>query len=133
MALDIFAQFATDETKEEDGVWVELSDDAAILVARSGNKKYSKMIAREYEKNKKILDGKNDVADAKSEEIMIEVLAKTILLGWRNIQFKGEELPYSLENAKMLLKVKDFRKLVGGYADDSSAFKMLAEEEVVKN
>lgn len=133
MALDIFAQFATDESKEEAGVWVEIGEDAEILVARAGNKKYGKMIAKEYEKHKKLLDLKNDASEAKSEEIMIEVLAKTILLGWKNISFKGEDLPYSLENAKMLLAVKDFRKLVAGYADDTEQYKAQVEEEVAGN
>ena len=133
MALDIFAQFATDETKEEDGIWVDIGDDSEILVARAGNKKYGKMISKEYEKHKKLLDLKNEASEKKSEEVMIDVLAKTILLGWKNIMFKGEELPYSLDNAKMLLAVKDFRKLVAQYADDTEQYKVAVQEEVAKN
>ena len=39
MALDIFAQFATDETLEENGTWFPIGGGARVLVARSGNRK----------------------------------------------------------------------------------------------
>lgn len=133
MALDIFAQFATDESKEESGVWVEIGGDAELLIARAGNKKYNKMIAREYEKNKKALDLKGDAADALSEQIMIKVMASTILLGFKNIIWKGKEAQYSVALAEEMLKVKDFRKLVAGYSETQEQYKIEAEEEVAKN
>lgn len=130
--MDVFAQFATDETKEADGVWVSLGreDDPkapAILVARSGNKKYTKLITRQVEKHQRALDLKNDAADDLSDQLMIEVMATTILLGWRNIEFKGQSLTYSIDNAKMLLGVKDFRKLVARHSDDVESYRVAQE------
>mgnify|MGYP000942096634 FL=1 len=129
MALDIFAQFATDETLEENGTWFQIGGGARVLVARSGNRKYGKMLTKEVERNKKALDLNDDAADKLSEEIMISVLAETILLGWEDISFKGEVLEYNVANAKKLLAVKDFRKAIAQFADDVSAFKFKETEE----
>ena len=129
MALDIFAQFATDETLEENGTWFQIGGGARVLVARSGNRKYGKMLTKEVERNKKALDLNDDAADKLSEEIMISVLAETILLGWEDISFKGEVLEYNVANAKKLLAVKDFRKAIAHFADDVSAFKFKETEE----
>jgi len=129
MALDIFAQFATDETLEENGTWFPIGGGARVLVARSGNRKYAKLLTKEVERNKKALDLNDDAADKLSEEIMISVLAETILLGWEDISFKGEVLEYNVANAKKLLAVKDFRKAIAQFADDVSAFKFKETEE----
>ncbi len=129
MALDIFAQFATDETLEENGTWFPIGGGARVLVARSGNRKYAKLLTKEVERNKKALDLNDDAADKLSEEIMISVLAETILLGWEDISFKGEVLEYNIANAKKLLAVKDFRKAIAQFADDVSAFKFKETEE----
>ena len=129
MALDIFAQFATDETLEENGTWFPIGGGARVLVARSGNRKYAKLLTKEVERNKKALDLNDDAADKLSEEIMISVLAETILLGWEDISFKGEVLEYNVANAKKLLALKDFRKAIAQFADDVSAFKFKETEE----
>ena len=129
MSLDIFAQFATDETLEENGTWFDIGGGARILVARSGNRKYGKLLTKEVERARKVLDLNDEVADKKSEEIMIAVIAETILLGWKDVSFKGEALEYSIPNAKKLLAVKDFRKAIGQFADDVTAFKFKEEVE----
>lgn len=132
--MDVFKQYATDEAKEADGVWIPLGreDDpkgAALLVARSGNKKYTKLITREVEKNQRALDIKGDEADALSDALMIGVMANTILLGWKNIEFKGAPLAYTVDNAKILLGVKDFRKLVARLSDDIEHYRNAQEVE----
>lgn len=129
MALDIFAQFATDEALEENGTWFDIGGDARILVARSGNRKYGKLLTKEVERARKVLDLNDEVADKRSEEIMVGVIAETILLGWEGVKFKGKDIEYSVENAKQLLAIKDFRKLVAQYSDDVSAYKLKEAEE----
>lgn len=133
MALDIFKEFATDTCKEEEGTWVGIGGGAELLLARAGNKAYGKMLAKEYEKHKRELELKNETSDKLSEDIMIDVLAKTVLLGWKGIEFQGKPLDYSVANAKLLLGLKDFRKLVGSYADDSARYRVEMEEAVAKN
>jgi hypothetical protein len=130
--MDIFATYATDTAAEAEGVWVEIGD-AKFLVARSGNPAYSKKLSRLYERNRKLLDMKDDNADALSERLMVEVLAETILLGWEGVQFKGADLTYSVDNAKMLLGIKDFRAQISKAAEDFEAYKVKQEADEVKN
>lgn len=133
MTLDVFAQFAVDEKKELEGVWQEIGGGAKLLIARAGNKKYARMLAREVEKHQRALDVKNEAADELSDRIMVDVLAQTVLIGWEGIQYKKQALPYSVENAKMLLGVKDFRNLVSKLAGDFEAYRAAQEAELVKS
>lgn len=136
--LDIFSQYATDESLENNGTWFEIGSGSSVLVARAGNRKYSKMLSKEVERNRKVLDLNDDAADAKSDEIMVDVMAETILLGWKTkvgdeekpvVMFQKAELPYTVGNAKKLLAVKDFRKLIAEKAGDTDAFRVKLEEE----
>lgn len=133
MTLDIFKQYATDDMKENDGVWTDIGGGAKLLIARAGNRAYSKLLTSLVEKNQRVLDSKTDAAGALSDQIMIDVAAQTILLDWESIEFKGEKQAYTVDNAKKLLGVKDFRKLVGKLADDVEAYRVADEDAVAKN
>lgn len=126
--LDIFTEYATNEALENEGTWMEVGA-AKFLVARSGNKNYARKLSKAVERHRKQLDRKDDAADKLSEQIMVDVMAETILLGWEGVAFKGEALPYSVENAKQLLRIKDFRTTIAELADDFDAFKAEQERE----
>jgi hypothetical protein len=126
-ALDIFAKFATDESLEDNGTWFPIGKSSKLLIARSGNRAYGRALTKAVETNRVALDVGDESADAVSERIMIDVLANTILLGWENISFKGEAMPYSVENAKKLLAVKDFRKQVVQFSENFESFKLKEE------
>ena len=130
--MDIFKAYAVDEDKELNGKWMPLGD-AKLLVARAGNKKYVKLLGKEVELHQKALDAKDDAADALSDQIMVKVLANTILLGWDNVAYDGVKLEYSLENAVKLLSLKEFRREVMKLSDDFNAFKLVQQEESEKN
>ena len=133
--LDIFAQYATDESLELNGSWRSLGGDAEILVARNLNPRYSSLLSKLYAQNQQTLDlnaadgTEHPDALAKSEELMVEVIAKTILLGWKNLAYKGQPLEYSEANAKMLLKHRDFRRLVVEKSTEVDAYRVKQEEE----
>ena len=130
--MDIFNEFATNDSLETDGVWVEIGD-AKFLIASSGNKKFTKKLSRMWDRNKKILERKGDVADELSDKLMVEVLAETILLDWDNVTYKGKKFPYSVENAKTLLEHKQFRKQIASESENSALYKAVQEEEEAKN
>lgn len=130
--LDIFESFATDETAEVNGTWHEFNG-AKFLIARSGNRNYAKKLTALVERNQKLLDRKDEAAETLSDQIMIDVLAETILLGWEGVGFKRKPLPYSVANAKTLLAVKDFRREVMRLADDVAQYRAQLEEEQAKN
>lgn len=139
--MDLFAAYAVDESLENNGTWFPVGGGTEFLVARSGNKAYGKHLTKLVERDRMVLDLGEEVASAKSDEIMVEVMAHTLLLGWRTakadgtyddtIQFKKQALKYSPENAKLILsdpRMKDLRKLVIRCAEDTEAYKLKLEE-----
>lgn len=128
MSFDIFEAFATDENLENNGTTFPVGKGSTLVVARAGNKRYARAITKAVEARKAELEGDDDAASAVSDEIMIDVMANTILLGWTGLSFKGQDMgAYSVEKAKSLLAVKDFRKHVAGLSDTMAAFKVKAE------
>lgn len=135
-AVDLFEQFATDETKEEKGAPTPLPDCGATLfyIARAGNSEYNKLLNTLYKRNRAVLDSKGKAADAKSNEILAEVYSKTILVGWDGtIRYQKKDMSYSQAAAKTLLLHKDFRAKVEAVATDAALFKAVTDEEDTKN
>lgn len=131
--MDIFSTFATDESKEEDGVVVFLSGgsdpavDPWIRVARTGNTAYGKAVATGYEKlqaDKKLLRLSEAEMEIRSKNLMIDVLAATILKDFGNLTFQGAPLVPSHETKLQLLRVKDFRELVATKAADAELYRI---------
>lgn len=134
VAVDLFADFALDTTVEQNGVWVPYRDGVEFLVARAGNDAYRRKLAMLAKKHDRLLNQKTPAADAKSEEIFVDVLSTTVLLGWKgNLVFQGKPLEYSVDNAKLLLGHKLFRQWVTTQAEDEKAYKAVQEAEDAKN
>lgn len=132
LLLDLFAEFATDETLENEGVEMPYKS-AKLIIARSGNHAYSTALSEVVNKHQMELDSKDEAARKLSDKLMIECIAAHILKGWSGMSYKGVELPYTLENAKMVLAHKDFRQQVMRMADDREAFKAKMEDAQAKN
>lgn len=126
--MDVLKQFGTDEQKEVQGVWHPMGD-GRVLVARSGNRKYAKAISKAYQQNQHLLQVETDEADKLGDDIVIDVMARTILLGWENLSLGGERLEYSVDNAKRLLSIKDFRKHIAKLSEDMEQYKAKEEQE----
>lgn len=129
MAIDLFNEFATNTEAEENGVWQEFAPGTKFLIARSTNKHYSRALTKAFEKNRATLSRTSDAAEAMSEDIMIGVIARTILLDWEGVVYKGKPLEYSFENARELLSHKDFRRWVMSKAEDLDSYKAVQEAE----
>lgn len=157
--FDIFNQYATDPNKELQGVWIAIGpaqkfdeqgkpvagSEPYIKVARNGNRRHGRIASQLWESNETTLKGKDDTADEKAEEVTVEAMAQGILLGWKNITFKGEKFPDAgtdedktdpelrLSLAKRMLRVKDFRDMVNKHAMDRERFLLVQEEKAAKN
>lgn len=135
-AIDLFAQFATDEKVEEEGVLTPIPGcgDTKFRIARDGNKSYNKLLQKLVKQNRPVLDSKGPMAEAKNEEIYIEVLAKTILLGWEGKVLVNKVLmDYSYATAVKLLSIKGFRAAVIELSESVDNYKVVKEEEEAKN
>lgn len=129
MAIDLFDEFATDTTAEEEGAWETFADEVRFKIARSTSKTYTRILTKSYEKNRRLLSTQSDASEAKSEELMIDAMARGLLLDWENVVWQKKPLPYTLENAKMILANRDFRRWVMQKAEDFDRFKLAQEAE----
>lgn len=136
---DIFTQFAVNPKLEQEGKEFDFGGGVKMLIARSSNPTYQKMLNKLYETHKHTLELKDTAeqlaaAKDRSNQIMAEVMAHTVLLGWTGpVAFKGEKLEYSVANAKKLLLVEEFQKEVARRADDFRNFRFEVEEADAKN
>lgn len=130
--MDIIATFTTDEKLEAEGKWFPLSKTAKVLVARSGNDKYMSVL-RQKMKEAQIDLSAGEEAEKLAEDVLIDVMAETLLLGWEGITQDGKPVPYSREQARTYLRIKDFRKKVSGFSDNFEAFRAKAEAEQGKD
>lgn len=131
--MDVFNEFATDLTKEVEGVvhflrGKDSSKDPWIRVARTGNEKYSALLTELFEQNREALQAKTKAGEELAVQLMVEVMARTILLDHGNLTFKGAPVPAGVAGREMLLGVKDFRALVQKKADDMNSYRAVALE-----
>lgn len=126
--MDILATFQTDEKLETEGKWFPLSKTAKVLVARSGNPKYRAALrAKMKEVQLDLTSGPE--AEQLADEVLIDVMAETLLLGWKGIKDGANDVPYSAEQARTYLRVKDFRAKIAALSDNFEAFRAKAEQD----
>lgn len=138
--MDFATAFKTDISTEEKGRWFEFGD-VELLIARSQNRTYTDMMSQQFQAHNHTLSQKDtkeqrEAANERAEKIQVDVMAASVLLGWRGrkvaddsveggfrtgkVLFEGEDITdaYSQLNAKKLLAMKDFRSWVNTKADD---------------
>lgn len=138
--MDFYSRFATNTKHEEEGreFTNEFGPNVSFTIARANNKTYNRMIqalltAHEHTIKAKGTQEERDAAEECSTRIMIEVMAKSILLGWSgDVVYDGEPLPYTPDNAVKLLQLPEFRKLVDKLSSDFQNYRLVTEDEAVK-
>ncbi len=134
MAYDVFKLYATDEKKETEGVAVDLGGGSSITVARADNDNFLTKIVESSELHMAELQSLPKAeAAALDKSLLCEVLAETVLLGFKKLDYAGKPIKYSVENAKKLLAHKDFRRLVMKHANDIENFRAAQEAADAKN
>lgn len=130
--MDIFNAFATDLSKEDNGVPCQ-NGDAVFLIARANNTAYNRIFLDLYETHRQTLDLKNEESDRISKVIDLDVMSKAVLVGWTgNVTFQGQPMEYSVPNARKLLEIKDFRAWVMKHANNFELYRAVKEEADVK-
>ena len=130
--MDI-SKFGQDSNLAENGVWVAISNNLELLVARSGNHKYNQTV-RSLSKPYKRAIAAGTLADDKYEELATIAMAKALLLGWKGLERDGVEIPYSEGEALKILNdpnYRDFKELVSSLCEEQEVFKQVEVEEIV--
>lgn len=137
--MDFFTAYAIDPKLEQEGKEFDFGGGVKMLIARANNDKYNRMLTQQFEAHKHTLElndtpEQRKAAEERSNLIMADVMAHSVLLGWTGpVKFKGEDLPYSVANAKKLLELKEFQRQVAKHAEDYRNFRFKVEEEDAKN
>jgi hypothetical protein len=126
--MDIFDTYATDETAEVEGRWFPLDKKTKVLVARTGNPRYLKAIRQRMKDAQVDTEDQSEENETLVSDLIVETMAETILLGWKGLTLKKEELAYSKANAMKVLAVKGFRARISGIADKLESFRVKDEE-----
>lgn len=119
-----------DVNSAENGVWITNAyGDIDLFIASHNNSKYLEMLRSKMKPYKRTYQ---TMADEVFEEIENKCLAKTVLLGWRNMETdesteeNPEYIEYSTKKAFELLSDPEnieFRKLVIDLSDEAEVFR----------
>ncbi len=116
----------TVESVEEDYYGVTLK------IARGNNPNFRQKFRALTRPYKRQIEA-GTLPDDKSDAILCEAMAGTVLFGWRGVFPGGEEHPYSDENAKqLLLNDPDCREFVSQTAGNLAVFLSSEQEDQVK-
>lgn len=122
----------TDRKAYSQGKWFTY-DGSQFLIAAAGTPEYNRELQKQGKEHKRELRKGGEKADLAVAELTTDVLAKTILLDWKelkDINAAGEEVevPYSLEVAyKLLRECQGFRQWLENTCMDLQNF--VLEEE----
>lgn len=127
--------FATQKPLEEDGAWVDVNELLGLRIkVRRINSDY---VVKAYERilREEFSDGRmrkpSDFDPVVMERVIVRQYAEAVLVSWENLcdLDTGEEIPYSLETAKELLEMKDFREFVAQAAEERATFREQADKD----
>lgn len=137
MQVDIFSQFAVNETLATGGVWIPYMGTVEFKIARDSNHQFKKLAQKHYKQYGRLLDQGGDEAEVKGKEIAIDLVARTILVDWKGgdtLMYKGKPVgEFSVEAAKQLLAQEGFLKWVQEQSRDEKLFKEVQDAEEEKN
>ena len=131
--MDIRKVYGTNKKDEQEGKWEDFGEGLSVKIARMGNPNYSKKfreIAKPYQKSIR----RGTLGEQKSEELLIQAMADTILLDWKGLEENGKPVKFTREEAiRVMTEYPDFRDAVSEVAGAIETFKLEEDEAGRKN
>lgn len=100
--MGLYDTFSTDSTKEVEGTWLDYGDfQVKIAYAGGANKKFSNLLEQKLKPLRRALEA-GAVSNERSNAILAEVYAKTIVLDWQTVKDpkKPDEMVQGIEGPK---------------------------------
>ena len=122
-----------DQQKATQGIWVDYEQGIRLLIGRSRNPNYDKFLQDKMSASAKSANGKVSYSEEEIEELVLEGMARHVLLGWENVEDEG---PYTPERGIELFKnpeFADFYLFVKMISNNTERFRVQAVEVVAKN
>jgi hypothetical protein len=139
--MSLYKSFKADSTLEKTGVALLYGTNSKgasieITIARAGgaNKQYSKTLEHKTKPYRRMIQA--GTMDQKvGEQIMREVYAETVILGWKNVEDEdGNELEFTKENVvKVLNDLPDLFRDIQEQANSLAVFRQESLDEEAKN
>lgn len=127
------SEFDVSDTLSVEGRWVDIARGAKLRIARMNNEKYRDFIKKKTKPYRSAIRA-GSVDEDLMTEIIIQAMARHILLDWEGITEKGSTLAHTVETAERILRDKEpFRELVASLASDQQLFQEAEVEEAEKN
>lgn len=130
---DIYKMSTMDEAKVLEGTEVHYGNGITFRLAKLGNRRfkdYWAVISKPYQR---ALD-KGTLDTETHEGLIIDALARTVVLGWSGIKVKGKAFPYTVKNAITLMTdLEEVREFVVEEAGKFTNFTEGDLEESAKN
>ncbi|GAF80406.1 unnamed protein product, partial [marine sediment metagenome] len=128
-----FKRLLTDSDAEIEGVWVKVYGDVELLLARHNNAQMQNLL---FDKMLPFRDeiAQDDVDYTALIKVQDEVLAETVFLGFKNIEFEGEPVKDTPKDRVWLLReFPEFRTLVVEKASQRTHFSKAKLNKTVGN
>lgn len=133
--MNIYETFETDSKTEKDGLTIDYGS-FSFKIARAGgsNKKYNKLLETLTKPFRRAIQTETMNED-KSKEILIEVYAKTVVIGWDGITDKDNKpLVFSVKNCiQVFSDLPDLFSDIQTQANQAALFRKSIVEEDSKN
>lgn len=122
-----------DDKLSVEGKWVPIGKNAELKIARLNNESYREFIKKKLKPYKSAMRA-GAVDDDLLNAVVIQAMARHVLLDWKGLKEKGKPLVYSIEECERVLKEKEqFRELVAALANDADLFREAELEDGTKN
>lgn len=131
--------FKTDSNAEKDGVWHNIGSNVKVCVARSGTPEYNKILtqmsqAQNPESSLMLVGEMSDDQMEDMVEVTVKTMARAILKDWKGFDDDdGNPVEFSVEQAEVYLRNRDFRDLVARLSRNAEHYKVKNLREQAKN
>jgi len=126
-------EYRVDLGAEVEGVWTPVDEvGTSFLIARWNNPRHARAMREKLADNNLFSRMKSNVDDKELRRLEAEILADTILLGWRGLKDNGIEIEYSRDRAVELMgdpSLDQLKNLVLGYAQNFASYRVDRIEE----
>ena len=122
--MDVRKEFAVDKTAVEEGKWFPLGEKAKIKM-----RSYSSDVVQAYRRRALapyavFSDNNRSLPEGVEDQVSKDTLIDVIILDWEGLTDDGEPMPYSKENAIMLMEeAEGFMALLVQILVGSDSFK----------
>lgn len=139
LKTNIHSIFQTAKNLEEDGAWVEVNGFYGLKIkvrrmrSEASMKAYERIVKETFGEGK--LRRPQDLDRDQSFDILKRQLAEAVLIDWVNLRDTetGDEIPYSVDVARELMEIDDFREFVYQSATERDTFREKADADAEGN